>query len=105
MVLPAPFGPISPAIRPLPTVKLTFSSATIPPNHIVNCAISNKGAAAPAVVCGSGGGDVVMPIEPPFGQVSSSRPLSFFVFGRPVAAAGQQNVTRYALRRQREATG
>ena len=50
VVFPAPFGPISPAIRPLLTVKLTFSSATMPPNRIVSCAISSKGAAALAVV-------------------------------------------------------
>src|SRR5207248_5924572 len=101
VVLPAPFGPIKPAIRPLLTVKLTFSSATIPPKRIVSCAISSKGVAAPAIAPAIGSGEVVMPIGPPLVYVSSSAPLLLFVFGR-LAQTGRQNVTRRTLVRQRE---
>ena len=35
VVLPAPFGPISPQMAPLATSKLTSSSAVTPPKRIV----------------------------------------------------------------------
>jgi hypothetical protein len=68
VVLPAPFGPIKPTIRPLLTVKLTTSSATMPPNRMVRCAIYSNGAAAPSCVPDAVRNDVsVMAIKQPFG--------------------------------------
>src|SRR5271166_84668 len=48
VVLPAPFGPISPQMAPLETSKLTSSSAVTPPNRIVT-----PSTASSADSCGS----------------------------------------------------
>ena len=44
VVLPAPFGPISPTISPGSASIETSSSATIPPNSRVTCSTVSKGA-------------------------------------------------------------
>src|SRR5512133_2754759 len=46
VVLPAPFGPISPTISPGSAVKETASSATIPPKRFVTFSTSRRGKAA-----------------------------------------------------------
>src|SRR5215472_823042 len=92
-------------MRPWRTVKLTFSSATMPPNRIVSCAISNKGAPMLAVVSGSGGGEVVMPIGPPLARFPPQAPFYYSCLLGLAAAAGQQNVTRRECLRQRKRAG
>src|SRR4051812_10485729 len=42
VVLPAPFGPISPRISPLYRLKLTSLSATTPPNRSVTWSTSSR---------------------------------------------------------------
>src|SRR5215472_12781052 len=69
-------------MRPWRTVKLTFSSATMPPNRIVSCAMSNRGAPTLAVVSGSGDGEVVMSIGPPLARFPPQATLLLFVFAR-----------------------
>ena len=46
VVLPAPFGPISPAISPRSTESETSSSATTPPKRRVTCSSSSSAKAA-----------------------------------------------------------
>src|SRR4051794_32813442 len=54
VVLPAPFGPISPTISPSPTSNETSSSATIPPKRRVTCFTSSSAIGVPYDLHGDG---------------------------------------------------
>ena len=50
MVLPAPFGPISPTVSPGPTSMETSSTATMPPNRTVAACSASAGVTCPPAV-------------------------------------------------------
>ena len=99
MVLPAPFWPIRPTISPGATLRLTWSTALIPPKRRVTATSSNAG---PAPIGGSSGrvsGPVPFPpLAPslaPAAATDSARNTARSRSGRfSSSSAGPENCTR-----------
>src|SRR5690606_8635804 len=58
VVLPAPFGPMSPVMRPSSMVRLTSSTAVLPPNRTVMPLVSSRVPAACVLLSGLSGAEV-----------------------------------------------
>ena len=74
VVLPAPFGPISPTISPASAVKETASSATMPPKRFETLSTSRRGKSA--IPYGEAPGSVRVDSAQPSGTVSDTSLVS-----------------------------